>query len=735
MVSDLLGLVTNSGIGTATSFASMVLANAGHDITLLHTRATDAMDPTWEERYRSAGVEVRATPSTIVAPLHVSPSYRVYEQLKDESFDTIVFQDWLALGWASMQAKRAGLGFHRTQMVHICHGPDAWLHEANCQVGVDLEALSLAHMGRVSAELADTVIGPSRYLLEWMESAGWQLPQRRFIVPYFTEGHVEAALGQRAWYAPPVGTPAPLREIAFFGRLERRKGVQVFTAALNRVDPGLLEGIRISFLGREATYRTRDVRFMLNGSVRRAVAGIDFHTDLDHEAACRHLGRPGTMAVIASLTDNSPNTIYESIERAIPFLATTTGGTPELLHQEDRDRCLVAPEPGAMAAALSRVLEHGRTPEPARAAFDGRESLRLWEEILDWEPTSRVEVREAPLVTAVVTHHDRPDLVMTAVEAVDGQDYVPLEVVVVDDGSELSEAHRVLDEIAGREWRHDLRVVRQENRYLGAARNVGAREGRGEYIAFVDDDDVPVPHFVSTLVTAQQATGADAVTCAMRAFNRATGPPQPGDDRGTWVFLGGALHLAMIENCIGGAPALLRRSTLEAIGGYHEMHGVGFEDWQLYVRMLFAGHSVVTVPEPLYWYRIQERSMRSTMSDYRSAQVVLDEFRKALPPVLRSLPDLAHGQALLMKQRLNELAEDLDLRERLLWLTEEQLARQSGTAEGANSLNNPHAAAVAAGLRDRLDIADSVRRRLRSGQDRFTEWFRATASDRSRRSD
>ena len=714
VVSDLLGLVTNSGIGTATSFTSIVLAGAGHDVTLAHTRDTTALAPAWAERYRSAGVAVEAVPGMIVAPGHLSVSYRVYEHLKDRDFDTIVFQDWLAMGWASMQAKRAGLAFARTQLVHICHGPDAWLHEANLQTAVDVEDLALAEAGRSSAEQADTVLGPSRYLIDWMAASGWRLPERRFVVPYFTEGHARSALGGAAPPAPAApAEEAPLREIAFFGRLERRKGVQVFTAALNRLDPALLEGVTISFLGREATFEKHEVLGMLSGQARRAVAGVDFHTRLDNEEACRHLARPGTVAVIASLVDNSPNTIYECLERRISFLATATGGTPELVHEEDRARCLVAAEPDAMAAGLEEALRAGVAPVPARPAFDMGESLRLWDELLDWEPASPVEVRSSPLVTVVLPHHDRPALVATAVAALDAQDYENLEIIVVDDGSEKPESHRVLDEIAAGDWRHPLTVLRQENRYLGAARNAGAAAGKGDLVAFADDDDVTEPHFVSTLVRAIQATGADAVTCAMRSFVRPVGAPEPADSRGTWVFAGGPLHLAVVQNCIGGAPALVRRAALEAVGGYHERHGVGYEDWHLYVRLLFAGYSVVAVPEPLYWYRLQDTSMRHTMSDYHSAQVILDEFRNALPPELRPLPGLAYGQQAVMRERLRELGEELDLRQRVLWLAEERYERVAGARANGHAGGQPAARPAGAALQE--VVGRQVARAVRSG--------------------
>ena len=688
VVSDLLGLVTNSGIGTATSYASLVLAAAGHEVTLVHAREGVSLVPSWAERYRGAGVEVEAVPPAIIAPGHLSSTYRIYEHLKERDFDAIVFQDWLALGWASMQAKHCGLAFERTHLVHICHGREAWLHEANLQVAVDVEDLALAYAGRRSAELADAVMGPSRYLVGWMEAAGWCLPDRRFVVPYFTEGHARAALGEPplAAAAGPVD-PVPLREIAFFGRLERRKGVHVFVEGLNRVDTSLLEGVTVSFLGREATFKKHEVVAMFAPAVRRAVRAIEFHSGLDNEAACTHLSRPGTLAVIASLVDNSPNTIYECIERRIPFVATATGGTPELLAEEDRERCLVAATPAAMGDALGRLLGKGGTPEPAGPAFDVDASLRGWDELLAWEPSSRAPAGGQPLVTAVLTHHDRPALVMTAVEALDAQDYEDLEIVVVDDGSTRPESEQVLRNIEEHRWRHDLRVLRQGNRYLGAARNAGAAAGRGELVVFVDDDDVPVPRFVSTLVRAARATGADVVTCAMTSFNKAIGAPEPTDSRGTWVFAGGPLHLAAVQNCIGGAPALIRRAALEEIGGYHERHGVGLEDWHLYVRLLFAGFTVEAVPEALYWYRLHDTSMRHTMSDYHSVEMILGEFRKALPPALQPLLSLSYGQGVLMRQRFSEFAKELDLRERVLWLAEERLEQvlRAGRPDAAST--------------------------------------------------
>jgi glycosyltransferase involved in cell wall biosynthesis len=92
-----------------------------------------------------------------------------------------------------------------------------------------------------------------------------------------------------------------------------------------------------------------------------------------------------------------------------------------------------------------------------------------------------------PLVTAVVTTYDRPEFLRRAVETVAAQTYDPIELVVVDDHSEIP-AERVLDghdpDVAAFEIRRH-----EENRGANAARNTGIKAATGEYIAFLDDDD------------------------------------------------------------------------------------------------------------------------------------------------------------------------------------------------------------------------------------------------------
>jgi glycosyltransferase involved in cell wall biosynthesis len=93
----------------------------------------------------------------------------------------------------------------------------------------------------------------------------------------------------------------------------------------------------------------------------------------------------------------------------------------------------------------------------------------------------------APLVSVVIPAYNCAALVLQAVESVLTQDYEPLEVIVVDDGS-TDGTHEALRPVLER-----IRLIRQPNGGLAAARNRGHREARGEYIAWLDSDDICEP--------------------------------------------------------------------------------------------------------------------------------------------------------------------------------------------------------------------------------------------------
>jgi hypothetical protein len=155
------------------------------------------------------------------------------------------------------------------------------------------------------------------------------------------------------------------------------------------------------------------------------------------------------------------------------------------------------------------------------------------------------------------------------------------------------------------------RIIIQENKYLGAARNAGWRDAKAEYILFHDDDNISMAHQLGTLLAVARRTNADILTSALAAFSGDDGP-DPDWERTAeciWVPLGGCTPLGLFQNCFGDAHALVRRRLLEELGGFSEDFGIGHEDYEFFARAALAGYRVFSVPEPLFWYRVAESSM------------------------------------------------------------------------------------------------------------------------------
>ena len=92
-----------------------------------------------------------------------------------------------------------------------------------------------------------------------------------------------------------------------------------------------------------------------------------------------------------------------------------------------------------------------------------------------------------PLFSVIIPTHDRLELLKKAVQSIREQSFLDYEIIVVDDGSKDG----TRDWLAANEcWLHG---IRQSNKGPGAARNAGARVARGEYLAFLDSDDVWFP--------------------------------------------------------------------------------------------------------------------------------------------------------------------------------------------------------------------------------------------------
>jgi glycosyltransferase involved in cell wall biosynthesis len=201
----------------------------------------------------------------------------------------------------------------------------------------------------------------------------------------------------------------------------------------------------------------------------------------------------------------------------------------------------------------------------------------------------------AELVSTVIPTYNYGRFLGRAIDSVLGQSYRPIECIVVDDGSTDNTA----EVLSG--YRDRVRIIRQRNRGLSAARNAGIRAAHGQYIALLDADDWWHPEKTARQVSLLQkdrhlgcvGCGRRHVSADGQTFEDFVGLRSTGDHRET--FRGIALRQFWVGG--SGSGAMIRRSALDAVGGFDESLKAA-EDWDLWLR-LAAATRVDNVPEVL----------------------------------------------------------------------------------------------------------------------------------------
>jgi len=258
-------------------------------------------------------------------------------------------------------------------------------------------------------------------------------------------------------------------------------------------------------------------------------------------------------------------------------------------------------------------------------------------------------------VAVIVTHYERPRLLLECLAALRQQTYPAalLDVVVVDDASPSGVARRALAEdvlpvLTAAGWR--LLPPGPPRSYLGAARNRGAaaalaKAPKPAFLLFLDDDDLAAPDMIERLVLAATTSGVDVLSTFFSLFsddgddgggtNSTVGHPPPSllplpeaRVHGLWAFLGPYPALGALDNVYGGANIFCTRAAWVAVGGFSELWGVGYEDYEwLGKAILAAGLRHEVLPVPLLYVRATPGSMQRS-SDRSAAQW------RALAPLL-----------------------------------------------------------------------------------------------------
>jgi glycosyltransferase involved in cell wall biosynthesis len=640
------------GVAAFVTHFARLLRQAGEEVTIVLTRQEThsvLIDETWRKRYAEWAIGIVELHNTEPSPERWSQPWtdRLAKLVAPHlvGFDIAYFQDWANVAFHTARVKR----FTRSRMpllVTVLHGPSGWARVGNQQYPDIPEDLQLDYIERYSALHSDFVVSPSRYMVDWLRTNGWEFREEPLV------------LGLP--YLPPERASAPLTRVAtkrlvFFGRLQTRKGFSLFVSALRHLFdhvPSALAGVEeIVLLGEEQEPGTLE-------RVRVELAALRIPVihrgDLDSNGAQSFLAEHAadSLVVVPSPAENFPYAVIEA--SSIPglnLLCSEGGGIPEVFGGRGRAH-LFAPHPLSLAEKLRE-----RLAAPALAAtlpaYEGGAANSRWLEFHQQalKKASPAAPRKASAsVDVCIPYFNKSAYFSHLLAALENQTTQNFGVIAVDDGSEPAEK-AAFDLLSERYRERGWKFVTQPNSFVDAARNRAASLSVADYLLFIDADDLLAPHAVERMLEAITLAEDDCLVAGgVLVGDEVEGGFETAAVLARYMPLGPDLVCGLVDPMVlGPSMILIRRSAFEKIGGYRVVRGAAHEDWELQIRLVMAGFRVDVLPEFLLYFRKTESGLSRTSSEYEAKRRLIETYENELAKV--GLRGMAVTLIALLKRR------------------------------------------------------------------------------------
>lgn len=209
---------------------------------------------------------------------------------------------------------------------------------------------------------------------------------------------------------------------------------------------------------------------------------------------------------------------------------------------------------------------------------------------------------QVTLVSFVIPNYNHAQYLGDAIRSALAQSHAPIEIIVVDDGS-TDDSLAVAEQFGSQ-----IRLVRQPNSGLSAARNSGIQVATGDYIALLDADDLVEPVYCERLLAALAASpDADGAYCGYRFVDQNNQPLPRAERR---VLAPEHLYASMLNGNYWVPESLLLRRACYLAAGEFDPSLRACEDWDVWLRFS-RQYNLIGIADVLIRYRVVVGSMSS----------------------------------------------------------------------------------------------------------------------------
>jgi glycosyltransferase involved in cell wall biosynthesis len=644
-------LFRNGGIGTFVFEAATLLAATGRWEVDILTDTTYVSFSTPADFRRAAAVFHEAGVRLIDleradgvmpgwASADVTRAERYYRHVSslhaERPYDLIEFPDWRAPGFFVVRHKRTAGSFGDAQLIVHLHSSTKDVWEWQDGYFLDRDDLYCNYMEEYVRKYADVVLSPTEFILQPVRQT-----QPIFQKALFRNGYpMSSSSDSISNYVAAVRRSDRIT-VACASRLELRKGQDVLATAIRRLSESksLHNGVQYLFCGKDSLGLDRDG--WMSQSIRRILNGIEnweIVKPKSREDLAHWLATEVDICVVPSRVDNYPNVVMEAARAGCYVVASDAGGIPEIFRDYRITGALFPSRDGrALEHELTKAIHHIRSHPGIRTRIaeefeenrqkQARRTIATYDEMIDaWTNRSAAPFikKTAPRVSIIIPFYNAHSVARDAIQSAFASDYPDFEVVLVNDGSDNAKSLEFLKEVEAEFPR--LIIIHKPNGGLGDARNAGLKAASGEFVVPLDADNLILPGMLHACSRALlERPNLAYMTTYFECLREEDGVRVPWQLSPIAKPLGAVDPLLLLENTVGDALGLIRRSALEAVGGY-STSVYCFEDWDVWLKFHERGMEGDVLPEIHYIYRLRRGSMSRALdapTGVRLQQVLL----------------------------------------------------------------------------------------------------------------
>jgi len=544
---------------------------------------------------------------------------RVIEHLRIEKPDIIEVQDYEAVGYYLIQRKLTQNILQNIPIVLHLHSPWFITAKYNQEPLFKLPYYWVGQMEKFCIVGADALIAPSNFIIDSVKrELKRDLKVEHFPLPTIIEDFQ-------------ISENIKEKEIVYFGRLEVRKGVLKLLEKSKKLwDEGV--DFTLVLIGSDTDYfpKSMSVGNYIKQNYKKYLGKKLFIKEaMDKKRLLERLSKAWAI-VIPSLWENFPNTCIEAMSLGKVVLASSQGGQKEMIEDGVSGFIFSWDKKGDFEDKLKKILSltkeeikeiskkaQKRIMQISNPKEIVSKRIRHFEKVIEnhslkrYFPITYDYLREErnfkkypqqkDLLSVIIPFYNMKEYIKESLEKIFESSYKNLEVIVVNDGSKKEDR----DFLESLKNRFDFKIIHQENRGLSYSRNRGALEAKGEFIAFIDSDDlIERDFFEKSINVLKRYENVSFVYSWVKYF---------GAIEDIWPTYNAQFPYLLAHNMIN-ANLVLRKDHFLNWGMNKEEMEYGLEDYESWISILEKGGVGVSLPEILVKYRIREDSMYRKIS-------------------------------------------------------------------------------------------------------------------------